>query len=73
MADESRRGTDWTAIELDAIIADYFAMLGAELAQRPYVKSQHRAALMEMTGRTAPSIEFKHRNISAVLQEMGAS
>jgi len=35
MADESRRGTDWTAIELDAIIADYFAMLGAELAQRP--------------------------------------
>jgi len=72
MVDEDRHGTDWNAAELDAIIADYFAMLGDELTQRPYVKAQHRAALMEMTGRTAPSIEFKHRNISAVLQDMGS-
>jgi hypothetical protein len=71
MIDQDRRGTDWHSVELDAIIADYFAMLGDELAHRPYVKAQRRAALMEMTGRTAPSIEFKHRNISAVLQEMG--
>ena len=72
MIEQDRRGTDWNSVELDAIIADYFSMLGDELAQRPYVKAQHRAALMEMTGRTAPFIEFKHRNISAVLQEMGA-
>jgi len=72
MDDKGRQGTDWNTAELDAIISDYFAMLGDELARRPYVKAQHRAALMEMTGRTAPSIEFKHRNISAVLQDMAS-
>lgn len=71
MAEETRQGEDWSAIELDAIIADYFAMLGDELAQRPYVKAYHRVALMQMTGRSAASVEFKHRNISAVLQELG--
>lgn len=72
MAEQSRQGEDWDASELDAIIADYFAMLGDELTQRPYVKAQHRAALMPLIGRSAASIEFKHRNISAVLQEMGS-
>lgn len=72
MADQGRQGEDWDAGELDAIIADYFAMLGNELSQRPYVKAQHRAALMQLIGRSAASIEFKHRNISAVLQEMGS-
>jgi hypothetical protein len=71
MAEQNRQGEDWSAIELDAIIADYFAMLGDELAQRAYVKSHHRVALMQMTGRSAASVEFKHRNISAVLQELG--
>lgn len=71
MADQGRQGKDWDADELDAIIADYFAMLGDELAQRPYVKAHHRAALMQVIGRAAASIEFKHRNISAVLQELG--
>lgn len=46
-------------------------MLGDELAKRPFVKSHHRLALMQMTGRSAASVEFKHRNISAVLQELG--
>jgi len=71
MAEQTRQGEDWTAVELDDIIADYFAMLGDELSQQPYVKSHHRAALMQMTGRSAASVEFKHRNISAVLQELG--
>lgn len=71
MADQGRQGEDWDAGELDSIIADYFAMLGDELAQRPYVKAQRRTALMQLIGRSAASIEFKHRNISAVLQEMG--
>src|SRR5690606_31382230 len=65
------RGEDWDEVELDAIVADYFAMLGDELAQVPYVKAHHRAALMQLIGRSAASVEFKHRNISAVLQEMG--
>lgn len=71
MTDQGRRGEDWNEGELDAIIADYFVMLGDELAQRPYVKSHHRAALMREIGRSAASVEFKHRNISAVLQELG--
>lgn len=71
MAEQTKQGEDWSAIELDAIIADYFGMLGDELAKRPYVKAHHRQALMKITGRSAASVEFKHRNISAVLQDLG--
>ncbi len=46
-------------------------MLGDELAGRPYVKSDHNAALLARTGRTRGSVEFKYRNISAVLERMG--
>jgi hypothetical protein len=46
-------------------------MLDAELSRRPYVKSRHSAALMERIGRTHRSVEFKHQNISAVLDELG--
>lgn len=69
--DESKIGTPWSDGELDAIVADYFAMRDAELARRPYVKSHHRAALIKKIGRSDGSIEFKHQNISAVLEELG--
>jgi hypothetical protein len=36
---------DWTDAENDLIVADYFAMLGADLAGRPYVKAEHRRRL----------------------------
>ena len=71
MADEAKIGTVWRDDELDAIIADYFAMLDAEVSGRPYVKAHHSAALMERIGRTHRSVEFKHQNISAVLDELG--
>src|SRR5277367_5362000 len=71
MADESKIGTDWQDDELDAIIADYFAMLAADLSGQPYVKARHSAALMAQIGRTHRSVEFKHQNISAVLDELG--
>jgi hypothetical protein len=71
LADQSKIGTDWGDDELDAIVADYFAMLDAELAGRAYVKAQHSKALMEQIGRTHRSVEFKHMNISAVLAELG--
>jgi hypothetical protein len=71
LADQEKIGTPWSDDELDAIIADYFAMLGAELAGKPYVKSRHSAALMARIGRTHRSVEFKHQNISAVLEELG--
>ena len=71
MADEAKLGTDWTEDELDLIVADYFAMLAAEQTGRPYVKSHHGARLMAQIGRTHRSVEFKHMNISAVLEELG--
>lgn len=71
MADDEKIGTVWTDDELDLIVADYFAMLAAEQASQPYVKSQHSAALMAKIGRTHRSVEFKHMNISAVLEEIG--
>ena len=46
-------------------------MLADDLAARPYVKSRHSAALMAQIGRTHRSVEFKHQNISAVLDELG--
>jgi hypothetical protein len=71
MADEAKIGTHWQDDELDAIVADYFDMLAADLAGRPYVKSKHSAALIAEIGRTHRSVEFKHQNISAVLDELG--
>lgn len=71
MADGAKIGTDWKDDELDAIVADYFEMLAADLAGRPYVKARHSAALMAHIGRTHRSVEFKHQNISAVLDELG--
>lgn len=71
MADQAKVGTPWSDEDLDAIVADYFDMLGAELEGRRFVKSHHSAALMERVGRTHRSVEFKHQNISAVLDELG--
>jgi len=71
MADEEKLGRPWADAELDAIVADYFAMLKAELSGQPYVKSHHSKALMQEIGRTHRSVEFKHQNISAVLDELG--
>ncbi len=71
MADEANIGKPWNDDELDAIVADYFSMLNAELSRQPYVKSHHSAVLMNQIGRTHRSVEFKHQNISAVLEEMG--
>jgi hypothetical protein len=71
MADDEKIGKPWRDDELDAIIADYFSMLEAELAGRTYVKARHSAVLMDRIGRTHRSVEFKHQNISAVLDELG--
>jgi len=66
-----KSGTTWRDDELDLIVADYFSMLSAELSGKPYIKSRHSAALMATIGRSHRSAEFKHQNISAVLDELG--
>jgi len=71
MAIETRSGTNWQSDELDVIVADYFAMLKAELARENYVKAHHSKKLIAQLGRSHRSVEFKHGNISAVLERMG--
>jgi uncharacterized protein YerC len=73
MADEAKLGRPWDPAELDEIVADYFAMLTAELSGQPYAKSAHSKALMARIGRTHRSVEFKHQNFSAVLDELGVT
>ena len=63
----------WTDEENDLIVADYFAMLASDLTGRPYVKADHNRHLRTQLDRSRPSIEFKHRNISAVLKGLGES
>jgi hypothetical protein len=68
---DDKHGKPWQDDELDVIINDYFSMLSSEINQESYVKSKHSAILMKQLGRTHRSVEFKHQNISAVLDELG--
>jgi|TARA_B100000749_G_C18445824_1_gene474228 hypothetical protein len=64
-------GEDWAAPEIDAAVADYFAMLADDIARVPYNKAAHNRVLQDRIGRGRGSIEFKHQNISAVLLGLG--
>lgn len=64
-------GSTWSDYEVDLIVADYFNMLADDLAGRPYSKSQHNDALQQLIKRSRKSIEFKHCNISAVVEKLG--
>lgn len=63
--------SDWSDEENDAIVADYFAMLAEDVADRPYSKVEHNRHLRALIGRTRGSIEYKYQNISAVLKGLG--
>ena len=58
----------WNDAEIDLIVADYFVMLGAELAGLTFSKAERNRALQVLIPR---SIEFKHQNISAVMLGLG--
>jgi len=63
---------DWSREEVEATVADYLAMLSAELAGVPYNKAVHRRELVKLLNkRSEQAIEFKHANISAVLIDLG--
>ena len=64
-------GEDWTASEIQQIVTNYYAMLDREIAGQPYSKTEHRKAMASVIHRSEGSIEFKHQNISAVLDENG--
>lgn len=62
----------WSREEVEAAVADYFAMLAAHLSGVSFNKAAHRRTLVNnLPGRSEQSIEFKHANISAVLLELG--
>jgi len=66
------QGDDWTPNEVEACVADYLEMLTLELNGQRYSKAEHRRALLrQLDGRSDGAVEFKHCNISAVLQELG--
>lgn len=66
------RGADWSAIEVEACVRDYLNMLTLELNGQAYNKTRHREALLpQLEGRSSASVEQKHRNISAVMRELG--
>jgi hypothetical protein len=63
---------DWSRIEVEAVVADYVAMLKDELQRRSYNKAEHRRLLsLTLEYRSSGSIERKHQNISAILIELG--
>jgi hypothetical protein len=59
-------------LEVEAVVADYFAMLTKQISGVAYNKTVHRNGLSQLlAGRSDGSIERKHQNISAVLIELG--
>ena len=62
---------NWSDSEIDAIVRDYFVMLEHEQTGRAFSKAEHRRVLMETIERGEKSIEFKHMNISAVMDALG--
>ena len=59
---------DWSTAEIEATVAEYFAMLRLELAGFPYTKSEHNERVRRLLdGRSKAAVEYKFQNISAVL------
>jgi hypothetical protein len=71
MSEEASERRNWTDEELDLIVADYFSMLNDEVVGVPFNKAAHNRFLRDKIVRSEGSIEFKHQNISAVLQLLG--
>ena len=63
---------DWTQIEVEVAVSDYFEMLAMELRGEPFNKAEHNRKLQKrLNNRSKGSVEWKHQNISAVLIELG--
>lgn len=65
-------GNAWSVEEVEACVADYLQMLALELNGQSFSKAAHaRTLLHKLAGRNLSSIEYKHRNVSAVMLELG--
>jgi hypothetical protein len=71
--EQGETGEPWTRREVEATVTAYFQMLRMqELGQR-LNKAEHNRRLLEaLPARNLKAIEYKHRNISAVMNLYGA-
>jgi hypothetical protein len=66
------RGEDWSEREVRAAVRSYLEMFERELNDQPYNKAEHRRVLLpKLEGRSEGSVERKHMNISAALNQLG--
>ncbi|WP_050384033.1 hypothetical protein [Bradyrhizobium pachyrhizi] len=63
------KGTDWTAEQVAIVVTNYFLMLERERASDKINKAELYRRLAREVGRSEKSIEWKLRNVSAVLEE----
>lgn len=66
-----KEGGNWSRFEVEAAVSSYREMLHLELAGIPYNKRERNLALQKVIRRNASAIEFKHQNISAILNNSG--
>ena len=65
---EEGAAVPWSDDEVGLLVADYFDMLQLDLLGQAYNKAEHNRLLRErLSRRSKASVEFKHRNLSAVL------
>jgi hypothetical protein len=65
-------GEDWSRLEVESCVADYLHMLTLELNGQQFNKTRHIHGLMQrLDGRSKSSVEYKFRNVSAVMEELG--
>lgn len=65
-------GENWSRLEVEACVADYLKMLTLQLNGQRFNKTERINALMKLLdGRNKGSVEYKFRNVSAVMQELG--
>lgn len=65
-------GEDWSRVEVEACVADYLQMFTLQLNGQQFNKTHRINELMaRLDGRSKASVEYKFRNISAVMEELG--
>lgn len=65
-------GEDWSRLEVEACVADYLQMLALQLNGQSFNKTERILGLMQrLEGRSKASVEYKFRNVSAVMRELG--
>lgn len=64
-------GEDWSWFEVEACVADYLQMLTLQLNGQRFNKTERIQSLMKrLDGRSKSSVEYKFRNISAVMRHL---